>query len=138
MPYTITFLEQNGYLRVEMRGNRNTGDPARSGRSAVDQIVEKCRESGYTRILIISHLTGDYPPFANYQVVSAMAQEAIPEEWKMAYINLDPNSHKAVQFSETMATRKGVQARLFDNEQDAIDWLNSSNARTATNGIGPV
>lgn len=132
MPYTVTFQEREGYLRVEMRGNRNTGDPAKYGRSAVDKIVAKCREAGYTRILIISYLTGDYPPFANYQVVSAMAQQAIPEEWKMAYVNLDPQSQKAVEFSETMATRKGFHARLFDNEPDALHWLISNNSRSTT------
>lgn len=137
MPYTITFLEQNDYLRVEVSGDRSTGDPAKSGRSAVDQIVEKCRASDYTHILIISHLVGDYPPFANYQVVSAMAEQAIPEAWKVAYVNLDPNSHKAVQFSETMASRKGFRARLFDNERDAIDWLNSSNGQTVMPRMGP-
>lgn len=124
MPYALTFQERDGYLRVEGRGDRATEDPARSGRVVVDRVLRKCRESGYTRIMLVSHLTGHYPPFANFQVVSALEELGVPKAWKMAYVNLDPKSRQALQFSETMAARKGFQARVFDNEQEAHDWLN--------------
>ncbi|PLX61714.1 hypothetical protein [Sedimenticola selenatireducens] len=125
MPYSLTFQERDGYLRVEGRGDRTTGDPVKNGRAIVDRVAMKCREAGYTRIMLVSHLTGAYPPFANFQVVTALEQLGIPKEWKMAYVNLDPKSHKAVLFSETMAVKKGFQARVFDNEQEACNWLNS-------------
>ena len=125
MPYSLTFQERDGYLRVEGRGDRTTGDPVKNGRAIVDRVAMKCREAGYTRIMLASHLTGAYPPFANFQVVTALEQLGIPKEWKMAYVNLDPKSHKAVLFSETMAVKKGFQARVFDNEQEACNWLNS-------------
>lgn len=125
MSYALTFQERDGYLRVEGRGHRAKDDPVKSGRAIVDRVAMKCRESGYSRIMLVSHLTGAYPPFANFQVVSALEQLAIPKEWKMAYVNLDPKSHKAVLFSETVAVKKGFQARVFDNEQEAYNWLNS-------------
>lgn len=126
MSYALTFQEKDGYLRVEGRGHRSENDPLKSGQAVVDKVAMKCRESGYTRIMLVSHLTGAYPPFANFQVIVSMEQLGVPKEWKMAYVNLDPESHKAVLFSETIAVRKGYQARVFDNEQEACDWLNSS------------
>lgn len=125
MPYALTFEERDGYLRVEGKGDRTVEDPASSGRMVVNSVMTKCRELGYTRIMLVSHLTGTYPPFANFQVVNALEHLGVPKAWKMAYVNLDPASHKAVLFSETMAIRKGFQARVFDNEQAACDWLNS-------------
>lgn len=124
MPYALTFQERSGYLRVEGRGDRATGDPAKNGRALVDKVTRKCKEYGYTRIMLVSHLTGAYPPFANFQVINALEQLGVPKTWKMAYVNLDPASHKAILFSETMAVKKGFQARVFDNEQEAHDWLN--------------
>ncbi|MCW8945558.1 MAG: hypothetical protein OQL27_12360 [Sedimenticola sp.] len=125
MTYKLTFYEEEGYLKVTVEGSRSHTDPAKSGQMVVDQITKKCREIGSSRVMLISLLTGRYPPFANYQVVSSLEQKGVPKEWRLAYVNLDAESYKAVMFSETLAIKKGFQAKVFDNERDAHDWLNS-------------
>ncbi|MCW8889065.1 MAG: hypothetical protein OQL20_00220 [Sedimenticola sp.] len=123
MTYTLSFQEEDGYLKVTVEGSRAHVDPAKSGQRVVDQILNRCRESHYSRVMLVSHLTGSYPPFANYQVVTSLEQFGVPKEWKLAYVNLDEPSQKSVLFSETLARNKGYQACVFQREQDAHHWL---------------
>ena len=124
MAYKLIFQEEDNYLKVTVEGSRTDADPAKSGQMVVDKVFQKCRASGHTRIMLVSHLTGNYPPFANYQVVSSLEHIGVPKEWMLAYVNLDQASHNAIMFSETLALKKGFYARVFDNEQEASDWLN--------------
>ncbi|TVT54508.1 MAG: hypothetical protein FHK82_09935 [Sedimenticola thiotaurini] len=124
MAYKLIFEEEGNYLTVTVEGSRTHADPVKSGQMVVDKVFEKCKASGHTRVMLVSHLTGNYPPFANYQVVSSLEQVGVPKEWRLAYVNLDQASHTAIMFSETLAVKKGFQARVFENEQEARDWLN--------------
>lgn len=125
MPYELSYQAEEGFIKVTVKGSRTDADPAKNGQRVVADITKKCKASGYTRVMLVSLLTGRYPPYANYQVVSSLARKGVPKAWKLAYVNLDQASHKSILFSETLAVKKGFQAKVFDNEEDALNWLNS-------------
>lgn len=123
MTYILSYQEEEGYLKVVVEGSRVHDDPAKSGQQVVAQVFVKCRELGYSRVMLVSLLTGSYPPFANYQVVNSLEMTGVPKEWKLAYVNMDQPSQQSVLFSETLANNKGFQARVFQSEEDAHNWL---------------
>ena len=52
-----------------------------------------------------------------------MKKYGIEENWKIGFVNLDPDVHQDLYFSETVAVNRGFLCRVFDNEMKAREWL---------------
>lgn len=123
MSYELVFSEENGVLRVDATGDRTRVDPRQSGRAAWEAVARECSARGLTRILIVARITGRYHLADVYEVNSTVIDAGVQPQWKIAHVNLDPDSYEETQFGETVAVNRCIRIKLFDNEAAAREWL---------------
>ena len=42
---------------------------------------------------------------------------------KIAFVDIDPSNHEVNKFGELVAANRGANARVFYDEDPALDWL---------------
>ena len=123
MSYSLNIREEEGLLRVDVTGDRTQGNLIDNVIAACKEVVQACKESGLSRILVISSATGEYPAFDAYEINANLQELGVQRGWKIAFVNLDLDSYTDMQFAETVAVNWGFFARVFNKEEEAHKWL---------------
>lgn len=123
MSYELQFEAQGQLLCVRARGNRDTENPGAAAREAWTKVAQKCDELALSCVLILSEVTGRYPTLDTYQTMSALDRYGISRDWKIAYVNDDPQCRQDLLFMTAVADKRGFLVRLFADEASARKWL---------------
>ena len=123
MAYKLNFLEEDGVLVVEISGERPKDNLTRSAKEAWCEVARVARHKNLKRILVISSATGDYPTMDAYKINSTLDECGVQRGWKIAFVNLDPNSFQDIKFAETVAVNRGFDVGVFNNQDKARKWL---------------
>ena len=106
-------------LCVHAMGDRDSDNPGAAAQDAWTRVAGKCRERGLSRVLIISEVRGRYPTLDTNETMSTLDQYGIARDWKIAYVNSDPECREDLMFMMAVADNKGFLVRLFNEESAA-------------------
>lgn len=131
MQIEMTLIESDGILRVDLQGHRDAKQAISQATSIWPRVAAECRARNIYRILAISQLTGRLPPLSAYAISSNPQQFNWDRNFQLAFVDLNPESLADNQFGELVATNRGWSMKVFDNEQDAMTWLNGAGGNVA-------
>ena len=123
MSYNLKFDIEDKLLRVEIQGNRTDGDLVDNAKAAWRKVASVCSENNLSRILIISSAIGEYSTFKVYKINSTLAECGVKPSWKIAFVNLDKDSYREIEFGETVAVNRGFIIKIFPTIDAARTWL---------------
>lgn len=123
MALEVSIQECKDHIRVEVSGERTSGNEKEDAINLWTQVVEVCRKSEVKKILVISTLTGRVPAVKTYDIAGNPEAFGWSREYKLALVDLDENSRQHNLFAEDVAVNRGFHVKVFDNEEDAKDWL---------------
>jgi hypothetical protein len=123
MPYDFNIDVKQDHIRVEVIGHRSKGKEFEDAVRVWSQEADVCREKEINRVLAISKVTGQLPTIAAYDIAEPPGSFGWSQRFKFAYVDLNEESRNENVFSETVAINRGYNVKLFDNEQDAKEWL---------------
>lgn len=123
MSYQLDFEVDGEILRVHATGDRDTDSPRLAAKEAWRRVSEKCGETGLSRVLIVSEVTGHYPTTDAYETMSTLDQHGVSHEWRIAYVNDDPRCREDLMFMMAVADLRGFSVRIFADEGEARKWL---------------
>ena len=128
MPYDFAVDAERDYLRVEVSGNRSPDieQGLRDIMTVWSRVTDICRETNTEKVLAVLQLKGEVPVMGSYNVVTHADQFGWSRRLRMAVVDLNDESREGNRFTETVAVNRGYQIKVFDNENDAKDWLSDT------------
>lgn len=124
MPYTVTIQNELSHLRIDVSGERKFGKKGEDAISVWSQVAEVCREMDINRILAIFRLSGRASStMGAFQIVESAKGFGWSEKYRLAIVDTNEESRKDNLFIETVAVNYGYTMKVFDNEQEAKEWL---------------
>lgn len=123
MAYQAEIQTHPDHIRVEVSGRRAPGRTVTDAYVIGRRIVEECRKAAIERVLLVSQLTGRIPALDAYEMVTGLEDVGWSRSTKLAFVNLHADSHEDSLFTETVAVNRAYFMKVFDNEEDAREWL---------------
>ena len=87
------------------------------------KISSTARKNTIRKILIVSHVIGNYHTLDAYQVNANLASFSVSSMWKIAYVALEEKYYEQLKFAETVAVNRGFMGKVFKDETSAYNWL---------------
>ncbi len=128
MPYAVSMIEQNHYLKFVISGDRRPGQQAKDSIDAWTQIFDTCRAMDNNLILVIFKLSGSLPVMEAFKIVEHVAKNTLNRQCVIALVDLNEVSRKDNRLGATVAANRGLTIRVFDNEPAAEEWLKTFNS----------
>jgi hypothetical protein len=123
MTYKVNIEEQQNYIRVEVSGKRIPGKETDDAIRVWASVAETCRKKNITRILAINNIPGRLPALAAYSLAESPEEFGWSRHFKLTVVDVNEDSRKDNLFTETVAVNRGYNVKIFDNENDAKEWL---------------
>lgn len=123
MPYDYKIEKQADYLLVEVSGNREHGREVIDSLMGWKKVAEMCHVKKLHKVLTVLKLTGRLPTFSAYEIGSVPDTFGWGHKFKGAIVDLNKESIEDNRFGETVANNRGYRIKIFDNVEDAKEWL---------------
>lgn len=92
-------------------------------RECYRQIAALCLKHNVSRALVVS-ITGDPTDYvALTDALQTLAEAGLPPRFKLALASSERESYRLYQLAETIAGRRGIVARAFEEVESALRWL---------------
>ena len=119
MKYKIEFREEKEILIVEFSGYRTLEDSL----ELWDIVANESKTRNKRKLLLISHLSGDFPQLDAYRSAEALANKLNRIVSKIAYADLSEKSYTGVKFGELVAVNRGIRGVVFRSVEEALSYL---------------
>lgn len=123
MPYNSDIQVCDGYIRIDVSGERVPGHIASDSGNVMEQTMDAIAKTGVTDCLLVLNLTGPLSPMDAFDIVSMSEEVGWKRNFRVAMVDRQPNPESDVQFTETVASNRAYPVRVFENEEDALEWL---------------
>ena len=123
MAYETNITEFPGYLRVHVCGERAPGHSVTNADRVGKMIVEYCRDNDIDRIMLVLELGGRLGPLDAVGIVTHAPDYGFHHGLRLAFVDLNTESFPDNLFTETVAVNRSYSMKVFDNEQNAREWL---------------
>lgn len=123
MSYNVVIEEKEGFLRVEVSGDRVPGQEAENGIEVWAHLADICRDKGYEKVLAVINLSGHLPTTASYKIASEPDRFGWEKRFKVAVVDLNQESRLENYTTAAIAVNQGYDVKIFDNEDTARAWL---------------
>jgi hypothetical protein len=124
MPFGLTFSREGDILRFDVSGVRVPGELTGEMIAIWTRVAEECRAAGVNCVLGVNHLTGPVPATEVYHIGQQVPGILGGAVRRMAFVVLgNREAFRANLFFEDVAVNRGLEARIFDDETKAMDWL---------------
>jgi hypothetical protein len=119
-PYADCSIVQEGrYLRANVGYGRR------------DEVLECYRtiavlalQHKFTRVLVVGKASGDaVSQLAARDAVIALADFGVPAGFRIAFVALTHETLNAYLHAEIAATDRGIRAKVFRGEEEALRWI---------------
>ena len=129
MSYTIEFQSRPSYLFARVTG-ANTPDTVRA---YMHDLVQKCEETACFRVLVHECLDG--PRLSAGEVFELMASGSRRGLGKFSAIAfVDEEMGDIGRFAENVGVNRGMPLRVFDNVDEAAEWIEGLPSAPAADG----
>ncbi|MCH8135928.1 MAG: hypothetical protein IIB77_08130 [Proteobacteria bacterium] len=123
VPYKFCIEEQEDYIKVEVSGERGSGNAEEDAVRVWSRVAEVCAAKKIDRVLGIYKVTGRLPATAAHAIAFDPARFGWSRRFKLAIANLNEESRQDSLFLEDVAVSSGYDVRIFDSEEEAETWL---------------
>lgn len=124
MPFGLTFSREGDVLRFEITGVRVPGELAGEMIAAWKRVGEECRAAGCHRVVGINLLSGPVSSTDVYRIGQQVPGILGGAVRRLAFVVLgNEEAFRANLFFENVAVNRGLEARIFDDEVKAMEWL---------------
>ena len=123
MAYDSHITEFPGYVRVHVCGQRAPGQSVADADHVGKMVVEYCKDNDIDRILLVLELEGRLGPLDAVGIVTHSPDYGWHHGLRLAFVDLNAESYRDSLFTETVAVNRSYSMKVFDNEQDAREWL---------------
>jgi len=122
--YRLTVEWKNSYLHFKVEG-QNT---LQNVMGYIGEVFRECVKRSCNVILIEENLTGPgLDTFDIFEVIMKNYRKARHIRLRVAYIDLNKeHSKRGLKFAENLARIQKVNARIFENADEALQWLVSA------------
>jgi hypothetical protein len=122
MSYHLTIEERPSYLHARVIGARNPENALRF----LKEVYEACVNRGYSAVLLEMNLSGPSLDSASiFRVISQQSPDATRLQ-KIAYVDASTSDPERPRFAETVAINRGVNVRMFQDLDAAIQWMSDT------------
>ncbi len=111
------------HIRVEVSGVRKPGQAVANANLVGEEITKVCRETGINQVLLLLNLSGRMSATDAYEIVTESGSYGWSRAFKLAFVDLNPESLPDSHFTETVAVNRAYRMKVFGNEADAKEWL---------------
>jgi hypothetical protein len=121
MPYTINFLDKEGIVEIVSFGKLTIEDFINQGKEAIELALKK-----NTNLFLAddSDIVGPVKISVIISLPDFWERFSAPRTNRMAVlISKDETLHEDFNFFENVCINRGWNVKLFDNKEDAIEWL---------------
>jgi hypothetical protein len=126
MHYNITETEicqDEGYLKVEVSGQRVAGKELLHAKEALANIKKRCEIHSVFKALAIMNLSGEMPFMSAFKLGEKAEQFGWGRGFKIAAVYSDKEAHEVMVFAETVTVNRGYNVGVFNDEAEAVKWL---------------
>lgn len=120
--YEIKYKKEDNYLHVHTTGEEDI----QASLAIWSQVINKCFKENFTKILFVEETKQDHQNLLEIGELMSQARKIgahLIE--KIAFIDLEKSHSHYNRFGEINVNGKGVNAKIFDDVDEAIDWLES-------------
>lgn len=117
MTYQTTYAKHNGYFSTRILGPESFQDAVRFWRD----LAKMANESGHSKFLVIDGVDGILSTSEHYYLSLIVAELFAGK--RIAFVALNEASYGGNKFGETVVVNRGVMAKVFRAEDEAVAWL---------------
>ena len=126
MPVRFSMQMQGDYLRFEVSGRRVPGEVVPEMLRLWGLVADECRAHGVTRVLGVNGLSGPASHVDVFDISRQLPALLGSAVHRIAFVILgDEQAMKVSQFAEDVAVNRGLNGRVFADEDAALVWLRS-------------
>jgi len=115
--FHITF--EGIYIQVQLQGNEDLDVASQLW----PQVIEACNKDDCFKVLGIAETTSPLATMDAYQHAELFNKLGIDHQYRIAWVELNPEAYEATQFAETVLSNRGLPGRLFSDLSEAKQWL---------------
>ena len=115
--FTITF--KGDYIEVISRGKKDLEHATKMWTA----VAAACRENNCFNVLGFGESTDPIGPVVAYDHADLFRELGIYGKFRIAWVERNPKAKDAVRFAETVLFNRGLPGKVFDDEEEAREWL---------------
>ena len=124
MPFRFSMQVKGDYLRFEVSGARVPGEMVPEMLKLWALVADECRARGVTRVLGVNGLTGPTSQMDVFEISRQLPAVLGSAVHKIAFVILGGEEALKVSFfAENVAVNRGLNGRVFVDEDTALAWL---------------
>ena len=121
MKNRIAVTYENDYVQVLSDGEKNY----EVSRAIWSEVSAVCRKHGCFKVLGIANTTKPLEILDAYDHGALFRELGIFFQYRIAWVEMNPEMIDVVRLIETVLYNRGVTARVFSNAEDTRNWLNA-------------
>ena len=123
MSYQTQFEVLDDYIRIEVSGERIPGDVGADSGEVVEKTMQVIEKTGITNCLLVLNLSGGLSPMDAFDIVAVSEEVGWQRNFRVAMVERNAAALEDTHFTEIVAGNRAFPVRVFDNEEDGLDWL---------------
>ncbi len=117
MPEEVSILADLGIIQIDSYGEVTEGDLL----ATMEEVLEIQRERGLTRVFVDASKETSLPStLPLHQFGSLLSSDAMMLRFAVL---VSPEVRDDLRFLETVTQNHGMQVRMFDCREEALNWL---------------
>jgi len=128
--YSLTFTQKPTYLHAVVTGSNTKENVAHY----LEEILRECVARRCSKLLIEERLVGPRLGTVDVFQIAAEGSHRAQGQYKaIAFVDVNAQGD-LMQFSETVATNRGLPVKVFDSVPDAEKWLLDNDGKEGRTG----
>lgn len=115
--FSVTF--ENDHVKVVTSGDQDL----ELARAIWTAVAETCRMHDCYNVLGIAETAKPLSLTEGYSHAELFRELGVTGGFRIAWVELNPESHDVLEFTETVLFNRGLPGRLFKSEERAREWL---------------
>jgi hypothetical protein len=127
MPNQLTVTYEGSHVRVLADGDKNYDFSVKLWTT----VAEMCQKHNCFNVLGIANTTTPIEAVEGYDHARLFRELNIGQDYRIAWVELNPDAVDIVSFIETVLVNRGLPGRLFPTVEEARYWLLGDDATTS-------
>ena len=119
MAYKLEFEQKEGYLYILMEGPESYSNAMKFW----EDLSEKARDENHNKFLIVDKVSGSLSTTEIFYLSEKIAKLFLGKI--IAYVDPKQETIEHNKFGETVVYKRGVVAKVFNSEPEAVEWITS-------------
>jgi len=131
MAYNVETVMKDDYLEAKVSGQRDSMREALDALKAINQIAKTCKEQQASKLLIIWDVAGRVNKDQIMLLMTNLEAYSWGKKHRIATVHLEEDNYRSNSFSKAIANQLGWQLNIFNDVNEAKNWLLQKNGDLA-------